>query len=898
MEDIIEANDKPNRPNVSFRQRDQPITIHAMSREQQPVLSVIENSPLTKTTSLSIEHSHSSIRAQHDSKRRLSTRASHLNVVQRPFAKWFSTRDWEHPQKLKIKIFLESNAIQVIMILLTFYVLYAEDFRLAFAEPSLDEEFGIIAFVITILFFTELFLLCYSIKNYFLSFFFILDLIAAISLIFDIEFLMRDTVLAGGAGANQARAGRAARAGTKAGRIVRLVRLIRLANVIKFFKRNQSDVKDDRTYDEFEDSKQYEPTKLGTFLSQMMTKKVILAVLSMIFVLPYLQNDNSDKFIDIKPSIQRLNDWVLQPTVTADQRDLVIDSFIEQHNDASLDKNLIYLEVNDAVYLDEAGRMHGLRASEVEKISVSSKTFARFDVKQIRVNDALKSIASTSFLVFMLAALAMAFTRDTEKYVVTPIRDMTNAIRNLASYEKAMKLMNKKRRSKKSEQFGKLIKRKRQLNNQSRRTIHNTIKTEQETNDDEEAEEEILETDMMQGTIRKLARLLELGFGVAGQEIVRKIISSATANEDENGRQVRTRTSKIDFTNIGGTMMNGIFGFCIVRDFNTTLQVLQGETMIYVNSIAHIVHSIVHKYSGAANKNIGNAFLCVWKLPQLEKYDENGIDLNKQNLADQALLAFLKIIIEIRSNKEIQRYAKIAEIKRILPDWKVSLGFGLHYGWAIEGAIGSKHKIDASYLSPNVNLAARLESGTHQFHVDLLLSDCFVQLLSPTARSLCREIDCVKVKGSAVPIGLWTYDLIESKQDHGQDEELEKKHSDEVKEKTSQISISDLSHQMRGVNENPDENESIKMTKWEKLFLNDMDLTRYRRNLHPQFRSTFKNAFLHYVEGRWDVAKNALLKCKQMYAEDGPTNVLLNVLAKYEDKAPKDWDGNRSLTSK
>ena len=28
--------------------------------------------------------------------------------------------------------------------------------------------------------------------------------------------------------------------------------------------------------------------------------------------------------------------------------------------------------------------------------------------------------------------------------------------------------------------------------------------------------------------------------------------------------------------------------------------------------------------------------------------------------------------------------------------------FSLHAGWGIEGAIGSKHKIDASYLSPSV----------------------------------------------------------------------------------------------------------------------------------------------------------------------------------------------------
>lgn len=31
---------------------------------------------------------------------------------------------------------------------------------------------------------------------------------------------------------------------------------------------------------------------------------------------------------------------------------------------------------------------------------------------------------------------------------------------------------------------------------------------------------------------------------------------------------------------------------------------------------------------------------------------------------------------------------------------------GIHMGWSIEGAIGSRHKIDVSYLSPNVNLAS------------------------------------------------------------------------------------------------------------------------------------------------------------------------------------------------
>jgi class 3 adenylate cyclase len=37
--------------------------------------------------------------------------------------------------------------------------------------------------------------------------------------------------------------------------------------------------------------------------------------------------------------------------------------------------------------------------------------------------------------------------------------------------------------------------------------------------------------------------------------------------------------------------------------------------MVFVNTIADIVHTICDKYSGAANKNIGDAFLLVWKKP-------------------------------------------------------------------------------------------------------------------------------------------------------------------------------------------------------------------------------------------------------------------------------------------
>ena len=37
--------------------------------------------------------------------------------------------------------------------------------------------------------------------------------------------------------------------------------------------------------------------------------------------------------------------------------------------------------------------------------------------------------------------------------------------------------------------------------------------------------------------------------------------------------------------------------------------------MIFVNTISELIHSSVYRYSGAANKNIGEAFLLVWNIP-------------------------------------------------------------------------------------------------------------------------------------------------------------------------------------------------------------------------------------------------------------------------------------------
>jgi class 3 adenylate cyclase len=161
--------------------------------------------------------------------------------------------------------------------------------------------------------------------------------------------------------------------------------------------------------------------------------------------------------------------------------------------------------------------------------------------------------------------------------------------------------------------------------------------------------------------------------------------------------------------------------------------------MLFVNKIADYVHTAVETNYGSANKNIGDAFLLCWRFP------ENPSRADYERIADGALLSFIKVTIECLACPTLQKLTQHPKIQERMPGYRVRMGFGLHFGYAIQGAIGSAMKIDASYLSPNVNKCAFLEGSTKEFKTTILLSRQFVDLLSPGVRSLLRLIDVIQL---------------------------------------------------------------------------------------------------------------------------------------------------------
>jgi class 3 adenylate cyclase len=83
--------------------------------------------------------------------------------------------------------------------------------------------------------------------------------------------------------------------------------------------------------------------------------------------------------------------------------------------------------------------------------------------------------------------------------------------------------------------------------------------------------------------------------------------------------------------------------------------------MAFVNEIGEIVHNIVDQFSGAPNKNIGDAFLLVWKFDDQDiERDSNDIWLKDTNavhqLADMSVISFLKILAMIKRSRKLIKY--------------------------------------------------------------------------------------------------------------------------------------------------------------------------------------------------------------------------------------------------
>jgi len=594
-----------------------------------------------------------------------------------------------------MKDILESPIFQAMTFFATIYALFAFDLNLALGNKDGDIVIDYVTLVVFIIFTVELVLSLACVPKY-IHFFFWLDLVASISLFFEIGlFAQASSALDAANELAIAKAGRAAKAGARAGRLAGILRMIRLVKIFKLAKWTlgraiKKRQKDEEREDELENDIHFSMSIIGRKMTEAITKKVIIAVVLMLILF-------SATDFDYTPDARQIQ---LDSIAAFPDSTVLRDSFFDSHG------NIIAFSGAGFEFVDHE-RQSVLR--DVEVLTLASQSdgsiSASFDISEDTATQAWYSLLITTFVSLLLATMGLLFSRDAYQMVIHPIEKMKSTVQKL-SENPLLHLERIKNRG----------------------------------------EGESNETDMLEQAIAKMAALLQVGFGSAGAEIIGKNLSDIGELNPM----------------IPGVRVNAIFGFCDIRDFTFATEGLQQDVMIFVNKIAEITHRHVVKSGGHPNKNIGDAFLLVWKLKSGKNTNSSG-DLQK-GLFDSSLACMQHVIKDIRQAGNLASFLKddrenmSSAWASSLSTYRVAMGVGLHKGWAIEGAIGSNVKIDASYLSPHVNIASRLESATKKYNVSLLMSEAFFGGLSGPIQSSCRRCDRVSFKGSTDPMVIYHQD--------------------------------------------------------------------------------------------------------------------------------------------
>merc|ERR1719163_276636 len=178
----------------------------------------------------------------------------------------------------------------------------------------------------------------------------------------------------------------------------------------------------------------------------------------------------------------------------------------------------------------------------------------------------------------------------------------------------------------------------------------------------------------------------------------------------------------------------------------------------------------------------------------------------------------------------------------------------MHFGWAIEGAIGSEFKVDVSYLSTHVNLATRLESLAKDLNVELVLSEALRGTVSESIQRMLRPIDCALLAGFKNAQLLYTLDL-----DPRELKPITK--TQEKNEKDKKLK----KFKVRQIREQRKFQKAMTNYVVAEVMQTDIDVIQMRQKYTDDFFRKFDMGYRNYVSGEWGVAREMLVQTLQYF---------------------------------
>jgi len=175
--------------------------------------------------------------------------------------------------------------------------------------------------------------------------------------------------------------------------------------------------------------------------------------------------------------------------------------------------------------------------------------------------------------------------------------------------------------------------------------------------------------------------------------------------------------------------------FFDIRYFSINSEMMTAqENFIFINKILSIAGPIIRKNNGFVDKYIGDAAMALFI---------NGMD---------AVRAGVELYQTLVTDKKTRVTIGVDGI---------NIGVGVHTGSVMMGIVGENERLSSTVISPNVNLASRVEGLSKQTGSGLLITrDTMNQLAGNESEFSYRFIGMVQAAGVNVVVGL--FDMLDA----------------------------------------------------------------------------------------------------------------------------------------
>ena len=350
--------------------------------------------------------------------------------------------EWHQFCKKTVTLY-DTAPVQLFLSILLIMSLFMPDaWVLGNAPTSSDPVLYIILIIIFVVFILESTIMSIVNPDYFLSFFFWMDVIGTLSIILDIgwiadEFLPSDSNLS--QRGSLLRAARAAKLGARYGRLMRLLKFVKFFRFLPCFRKAGEE--------------EAEPTmsavrRVSAELSEVLSRRVAALVMLLVIVVPFLNYQGKDN--SVTAWAENFVIVAKNESVTAYDLDNLISEFKEYYNNEDLAPISVFLSTEIGVFDKSFGR-HDVRDSN--KVELIEHYYANSNRYKIEINmdntipaqwDAMFGILLIILVVGVLLSFSASFNGSVEVLIVIPLEKMMSTLRKSATdMLKSMQAMDK-----------------------------------------------------------------------------------------------------------------------------------------------------------------------------------------------------------------------------------------------------------------------------------------------------------------------------------------------------------------------------------------------------------------------------------------------------------------------